>query len=933
MKRFILGTLVLTLCLTVSAQQPQKLPIDSAVRVGHLDNGLTYYIRHNEYPKQRCEFHIAQAVGAILEEDHQNGLAHFLEHMAFNGTEHFPGKGIINYFESVGVNFGGNINAYTSLDETVYRLSDVPTTRMGIVDSALLVMHDWACGLSLLPEEIDAERGVIREEWRTGADANRRMWKQSNALMYPGSQYAKRDVIGDTAVINNFAYDALRDYYKKWYGPDNQAVIVVGDINVDTIEAKIKALWADVPARVNRGERPVYSVDNNAEPIVSVVTDGEAQITRITVIFKKDPLPESIKGTDMDYVLSIAHTLVTDMIDNRMSDLALDPNASFVAGGTDYGELVKAKDALYAVYIPKVGQEKQAYADLLYQLEKVRRYGFTNAELERVKAEMLSMYEKFYNERNSTRNIGYVQECKRNFLDGEVMPGIEWEYDAVKQILPSLTITEINRIAKPLITDENVIVSITAPTNAQLPTEEEIRSGLKNMSSLPIEAPEEETIRTTLVEKTPKAGRIKKVAHNDVLGTTEWTLSNGVRIILKPTDFKQDEILFSASSFGGTSLITNPADLPSAIMATDVVEFCGLADFSNTDLSKALAGKHVNISPSINTLSESMSGSSTVKDLETLLQLNYLYFTSPRRDEKAFQTFISLMETSLANKNQDPKSIWYDSINVMASNYSPRTIVWTKEKLQEIDLDRALAVYKARFANPADFIFTFTGCINPDDKDFQKLVCTWLGGMKTNKTRENFTDNGVRAPQGTQKNYFAQSMQTRTASDYIQYTSYDIPYTMDNMLNVNMIGRILSTRYLESIREREGGSYGVGVAGRLHRNPVAEAELFMIFDTDPEKQEVLINIIHEEVQTILDNGPLATDLSKEKESMLKDYGENMEKNNYWSSLILPQYYLYGYNYVTSYESAVRAITSETVQQMLKNLVASGNMFEVVMLPE
>lgn len=933
MKKIILSVATIALCAMAYAQQPQQLPIDSAVRIGHLENGLTYYIRHNEYPKQRCEFHIAQAVGAILEEDNQDGLAHFLEHMAFNGTEHFPGKGIINYFESIGVNFGGNINAYTSLDETVYRLSDVPTVRTGIIDSALLVMHDWACGLSLLPEEIDAERGVIREEWRTGADANRRMWKKSLELQFPGSQYAKRDVIGDTAVINNFAYDALRDYYTKWYGPDNQAVIVIGDINVDTIEAKIKALWADVPERTNRGERPIYSVADNNEPIVAVVTDAEAQITRISVIFKKDPLPQAFRGTDMNYVLDVTHSLIMDMINNRMSELSLDPNASFVAGGAFYGELVKAKDAFTAIYIAKTGKEKQAYSDLLFQLEKIRRYGFTNAELERVKAETLSAYEKSYNERNSTRNITYVQECKNHFLDGEVMPGVEWEYDAIKQILPNLNINDVNTVAQALITDNNVIVSIQAPDNVQLPSEQEIRDGLKQMSSLQIEAPQEETMRTTLVEKEPKTGKIKKVLHNDILGTTEWTLSNGVRVILKPTTFKQDEIRFSAFSYGGTSLISNLSDLPSASLATDIVAYSGLGDFSYNDLQKALAGKHVSLAPSIGQLSESMSGTSTIKDLETLLQLNYLYFTSPRRDEDAFKTLISLLETSLENKQQSPQSIWYDSINIMASNYSPRTVIWTKEKLQDVDLDRALTIYQQRFANPADFTFTFTGCINPDDKDFQKLVCKWLGGMKTSKARENFADNNERAPKGVQKNYFSWRMQTRTASNYIQYTSYDIPYTMANRFNMIAIGRILDIRYLESIREQEGGSYGVGVQGSLGRNPVPCAELFMMFDTDPLRQEHLISIIHKEIETIINDGPLAEDLDKVKKSFLKDYEEDIETNGYWSSTILPRYYRYGENYITSYQDAVQGITAETIQQTLKKLVGSGNMFEVVMTPE
>ena len=397
MKKLILSTLVLVLSLIAVAQQPQPLPIDSAVRVGKLENGLTYYIRHNEYPKQRAEFHIAQAVGAILEEDHQNGLAHFLEHMAFNGTKHFAGKGIIEYFESIGVNFGGNINAYTSLDETVYRLSEVPTVREGIIDSALLVMHDWACGLLLLEDEIDNERGVIREEWRTGAQANRRMWKAINPLKYPGSQYAKRDVIGDTAVINNFAYDALRDYYKKWYGPDNQAIIVVGDIDVDQIEQKIKALWADVPARENRGERPLYSVNDNEQPIVAIVRDKEAQYTRIELEFKKDQLPKPLRGTNVDYLQTIAIELVCDMLNNRLSELSMKPEATFVGAGSYYGELVKEKDAFVAVYLAKQGQEVAAYKDLLTQLEKMRRYGFTHAELDRVKKETLAAYEKSYN--------------------------------------------------------------------------------------------------------------------------------------------------------------------------------------------------------------------------------------------------------------------------------------------------------------------------------------------------------------------------------------------------------------------------------------------------------------------------------------------------------------------------------------------------------
>ena len=932
MKKLILSTLVLVLSLTAIAQQPQPLPIDSAVRVGKLENGLTYYIRHNEYPKQRAEFHIAQAVGAILEEDHQNGLAHFLEHMAFNGTEHFKGKGIIEYFESIGVNFGGNINAYTSLDETVYRLSEVPTVREGIIDSALLVMHDWACGLLLLEDEIDNERGVIREEWRTGAQANRRMWKAINPLKYPGSQYAKRDVIGDTAVINNFAYDALRDYYKKWYGPDNQAIIVVGDIDVDQIEQKIKALWADVPARENRGERPLYSVNDNEQPIVAIVRDKEAQYTRIEMEFKKPQLPKQFRGTNMAYVQSLALELVCDMFNNRLSELSMKPEATFVGAGSFYGELVKEKDAFTAVYLAKQGQEVASYKDLLTQLEKMRRYGFTHAELDRVKKETLAAYEKYYNERNTVRNIAHAQEYIRHYLDGAPIPGIKWEYEMIQQILPALSLDMLNQIAQQLVTDHNLIISFQAPEdeNVILPTEAEAIEMLAAVKNEEIEAPVEEVIRENLVETAPKAGKIKKTTYNETLGVTEWTLSNGVRVVVKPTTFKQDEILFYAFSQGGRSLVAT-ADLPSAALATDVVELGGLADMSATDLQKALTGKRVSIGPNISAYGETMSGSSTIKDLETLLQLNYLYFTAPRRDEESFQTLMSILGSQLANRDKNPKVAFSDSVQMMASNHSDRTLILNKEMLEKVSLDKSLEIYKARFANPADFTYLFVGNVDPNDEAFQLQVRTWLGGLKTNKKRETAADDKVRVSLGKNQNYFTRPMETKTASNRIQYTSYDMPYTLANDLNMEMIGRILSTRYLESIREREGGSYGVGCAGWMNRHPIPYAQLIMQFDTDPEKQEKLMSIIHEEVMTILENGPLATDLQKEKESLLKDFEEDLEKNGYWEE-ILTNYYKNGINYITDYKAAVEAITAETVQATLKKLVAAGNVFEVVMLP-
>ena len=933
MKKILLNIALLCAAMMLWAQDaPEKLPMDPDVRYGKLDNGLTYYIRHNEQPKQRCEFHIAQAVGAILEEDHQNGLAHFLEHMAFNGTQHFPGKGIINYFESIGVSFGGNINAYTSIDETVYRLSDVPTYREGIIDSALLVMHDWSCGLLLLGEEIDAERGVIQEEWRTGRTARRRIWKEMQAKMYPGTQYAKRDVIGDTAVINNFEYQALRDYYKKWYGPDNQAIIVVGDINVDTIEAKIKALWAEVPRRENFGERPIYTVNHNDKPLIAIVTDPEAEGSRITLEYKFDQLPELLQGSAQEYTIKLVRDLACNMLNNRFSELALDPKASFTGAGCYYGEAAKKMDAFYGVTIPKEGRETEAFNDLLFQLEKMHRYGFTNAELDRVKSEKQNAMEKFYNERNTRKNITLARECIRHFENGEVMPGAQWEYEFVQAVLPMISLETVNNVAKALI-HANPTVAISGPEKegVNIPAEETILAALNGLSDLAIEAPAEETIDTELVKKAPRKGKIKSVNKNEELGVTEWTLANGIKVAIKPTEFKADEILMRAFSKGGFSQVKT-ADLPSAEVAQYIISYSGIGHFNATQLEKALAGKTVSVSPDISDNIEQITGSSSIKDLETMLQLTYLYFTAPRRDEEAYESLMGLLKNQLVNRDKNPKITFSDSIQMMSTNHSERSILFNMEMLEKVNLDKALEIYQARFANPADFTFVFVGNINPDDPKVQDMVCQWLGGLKTKKGHEEIIDHHITVTLGQQKNYFSRQMETTTASNRIQYTSYDIPYTLENALNMEIIGQILRTRYLESIREREGGSYGVSTYGSMGRVPHDKAALVMQFDTDPQKQARLMEIIHEEVQTIVDNGPLASDLQKEKESMLKDFQENLEKNSYWRSALY-SYYMFGTNKIRDYKPAVESITSESVQNMLKRLVSAGNMFEVVMFPE
>ncbi|MEA4936856.1 MAG: insulinase family protein [Paludibacter sp.] len=914
------------------SQQMSPVPVDAAVRYGKLDNGLTYYIRHNEQPKQRAEFFIAQNVGAILENDDQNGLAHFLEHMAFNGTKNFPDKRIIEYFETVGVKFGTNINAYTSLDETVYNLSDVPTSREGIIDSALLVLHDWSGFITLADKEIDAERGVIREEWRTGAGPERRMWKASNYLKYPGSQYAKRDVIGDTAVINNFSYKTLRDYYHKWYRPDQQAIFVVGDVNVDAVEAKIKTLFADITAKPNAGERPVYQIGNNVEPIISVVKDVEARMTRIELEYKHEKLPDEVKLSMSGYMTGVVNNIISTIMSYRFDELTQQADAPFVGGYAEYGELVKSTDAFQLLAIPKEGKELEGFRALLLETEKMKRFGFTNSEVERAKTDILKSLENAYNDRDNQKNRNLVREYVRHFLSQEVIPGIEWEYQTFQAMMPHLTTEIINQAAKSYVTDENLIVSFMAPDKPTvlIPSNEVILQTIKEVKSTELTAKAEENLNRPLIEKAPKVGKIKKSGKNDVLGTTEWTLSNGIKIIFKTTDFKKDEILLTAFSEGGLSKMKNQQDLISGMLAASVVANNGLGEFSLIELNKMLTGKIASVSPSIGNYEEGFSGKSSVADFETMLQLINLYFTAPRKDDNAYGALVNVYKTTLANNASDPRRAFSDSVTVMINNHHSRTVLLNQKTLELLNQDKALSFFRERFGAPSDFTFIFTGNVNPENESVKQAILTYLGGLKSKKVKENFTDNKIRKPRGLVNNYFAREMQIKKASNFILYSGA-LPYNIENKTTMTAIGNILNMRYLESIREKEGGSYGVGVRGSLSDVPVNEAVIMMQFDTDPEKQARLMKVIHSEVDSIVANGPRHDDLQKVKENMIKKYSEDLRENSWWSGTLV-NFYHDKINYVEDYTAAVEALTAEKIQTTLKKITEQGNILEVVMKP-
>ncbi|MDD3079482.1 MAG: insulinase family protein [Paludibacter sp.] len=914
------------------AQQSPAVPVDPKVRYGKLDNGLTYYIRANKLPKERAEFYIAQNVGAILENDDQNGLAHFLEHMCFNGTKNFPEKGVINFLEKIGVKFGENINAYTALDQTVYNLSDVPTIRDGIIDSALLVLHDWSGFVTLDGKEIDDERGVIREEWRTRASADRRMWTASNKQKYPGSQYAKRDVIGDTAVINNFKYQTLRDYYKKWYRPDEQAIIVVGDINVDQIESKIKKIFADIAAKPNAGERPIYPIYNNTEPIISIVTDPEARLTRIEVEYKQDKMPSELKKSINGYVVGVINNLISMMLGNRFDEITQDPDAPFVGGYGYYGELVKSKDAFQMLVVPKEGSELEGLKALLLEAEKMKRFGFTNSELERAKSDLLSRMEKAYNDRDNQKNNSYVQEYVGNFLDDEVIPGIEWEYQTLQAVLPRLNAAMVNQLAKSYVTDTNLIVSIMTPEKAsvKIPSKDEILKAIADSKTTELTARAEESLDKPLITEIPAPGTIKKITENKEYGTTEWTLNNGVKVIFKPTEFKKDEILMSAYSQGGLSKFAT-TDLPSATLATGIVGNNGLGEYNQIELNKVLTGKTASASPYISRYTEGFDGNSSVKDFQTMLQLVYLNFTATRKDDKAFQALMNMYKTSLANSETDPRRAFSDSVSSMYYNHSPRLVLMNLKTLEKVDQNKALALFRERFAAPSDFTFLFTGNVNPNDSAMKADVLTYLGGLKSDKVKEKYTDTKIRQPKGNIKNYFGKEMQVKKASNFVLYSG-EMPYTIQNQTTMRAIGDILDLRYTENVREKEGGTYGVGVRGSISNTPIDEATLLMQFDSDPDKQQHLIGIIHAEIKKIVDNGPTAEDLDKVKKNLLKKLTEDMEENNWWENAILT-YKQDKVDLLKDYKATIEALTPELVQKTLKKLVDQGNVLEVVMKPK
>ena len=923
---------MLALSAAMFAQQAMPTPFDPNVRRGKLENGLTYYIRHNEKPAQRANFYIAQKVGSILEEDDQQGLAHFLEHMAFNGTVNFPGKALLNYMEHNGVKFGENVNAWTSIEQTVYMLTNVPTNNMGLVDSCILILHDWSSFIALEGEEIDKERGVILEEMRQGQGAQMRIYQKMLPEIYPNSPYGHRLPIGTEEVVANFDHEALRAYYHKWYRPDLQGIIIIGDIDVNVVESHLKSIFEDIPAPIDPAERTRFEVADNAEPIVSICTDREETHYSLSVYFKHDVMPNEAKGDISYWMKGYIDQLVATMYNNRMEELTQKANPPFIFGYGYYGTffISDTKDAWTSLaYAKDKDGIDEAMNAIVAENKRMQQYGFTASEFERAKADLQKRIENQYDERDKQETNRYFYPILNHFLTNEPLMGIENEYMLLSQILPSLPVEAINAYAKELIREDNIVITLTAPEKEGevLPTKEELLAMFEAANKVEVTPYVETVSDEPLIAVLPVKGAIESKEVDETFETVVLTLKNGVKVIYKPTNFKDDEVVMSVYSFGGYSAM-DQSDPYTLQEINSLVTLGGVGNFSAIDLPKVLAGKKASVHPYISNITEGMSGNCSARDLETMLQLTYLYFTSPRSDDEAFQSYITRTKSMVANIESDPNTAFRDNLMFALYDNHPLVKRMKAEDYDKVDYDKAMKLYADRFKDANNFVFTFVGNINPET--FEPMVELYLGSLKTKKNNETWTTNVPLITDKDVTSHYTKAMENPKVTCYIIYNG-DMKFDRKSQLTLQLLNDVMDIVYTEKIREDEGGTYGVGVNANLSQCP-KESFMFLIgFETNKEMYEKLIGIAKAELQNVANNGPRPEDLKKVKEFLVKKHAEDLESNRYWMSSIVTKEQ-YGYNPMQDYNNIINGITSEDVANMAK-AVLNGYKKEVVQIPE
>jgi len=940
LKRFLVSALMLTvstIAMVAQEMQMPPIPVDPDVRIGRLDNGLTYYLRHNEWPEKVANFYIAQRVGAIQEDDTQRGLAHFLEHMAFNGSVNFPnkpGKSIIDFTRSLGVEFGSDLNAYTAIDKTVYRVCNVPVAKgQAALDSCLLILKDWSCGLSLEADEIDKERDVVHNEWRNGESASQRMITRALPKMYPGSKYGERMPIGLMSVIDSFRPETLRAYYKKWYRPDNQALIIVGDIDVDHFEALIKEQFSGIKVPEGAAQVEREQVPDNEEPIFIFEKDKEQQMNQLMVFMKHDATQPEEKAT-MDYLIEVyVKNVIAQMLNGRFRELAEDPDCPFLQamGDDDDYLLANTKAAFQMMGVPKEGRDMETLTALFREARRVAQFGFTATEYERAKADFLSSLEKQYTNRAKISNHQFGNDYTDHYLTNEPIPSIETLYQIMNQLAPNIPVEVINQVLPQMISDQdkNLVVMEWAREADGLtyPTEQDMRDAIAKARAEEIVAYVDNVKDEPLMTEMPTPGTIKKEAEGK-FGTKVLTLSNGATVILLPTDYKDDEVILQAYALGGKSLF-GEQDYTNLKVFDQVVSISGLGNFSSTELTKALAGKNVNADATMGLTRQYVNAHATPKDIETMFQMTYLYFTAVNKDEKQFNNFMAQMEMALKNKNLSPDAVYSDSLTATIYNHNPRFTNIQVEDLPNISYDRILEMQKDRFKNAGQFTFVIIGKF--DEAAIRPFIEQYIASLPaTNEKPENFRD--VRdIAQGKVRNAFKVDAENK-AMDVLLWTA-KAPYTLENEVLVDAAGQVLSMIYLKNIREEESAAYSCGAAGGFNlTGDGAVVQLQAYCPMNPDKEEIAVRLLHEGIADCAKTID-AEQLRQVKEAMLKQADISAKNNNYWMNTIII-WRDYGVDMYTDYKKTVEALTPEKVAAFIRDVIlASGNEVEVIMTPE
>lgn len=923
--RLLCSFIAFTCTILNIAQEP--MPTDPNIVYGKLSNGLTYIIRHNEYPSERANFYIAQRVGATLEEDNQNGLAHFLEHMAFNGSKNFKGNDMIDYLETIGVEYGRELNAYTSLDETVYNIDNVPTNRSSIIDSVLLILHDWSGCLLLEGKGIEKERGIIMEEWRTRNSAEDRLYFAHNRSTMPGTKYAKRDIIGDTAVINNFKSEELISYYKKWYRPDLQCIIIVGDINPQDIVLKIEQLWSDITTPIDAPERKYDVIPNNAEPIVSIATDIEATTTNYAIRFRQDPAPVEIRQTQPYFETLIILEVISDVMNTRFSDIAKSPDAPIVLGDCEYYEEVKTKDAFIFEVEAKQGFEADAYTLIVDEIEKLRRFGLTEGEYERACANIIKKYENKFNARAKRQNSSYTESYVNTFFSNNAMISDSLEYEIARTSIPKYSIEIINQFIK-FFTKNNVVITISAPKTTNIQPQNAILNEYLSVGNKQLTPYENELFNKPLIYQEPISGELIKENKNKLWSADEWILSNGIHVYLMPTNFADNEVLINIKSKGGYSLY-EPQDVISASSACDIINACGLGEFSARDLRKVLTGKSVNIINKIEAYSEWINASSSTNDIETMLQLIYLKFLEPREDKKAFNAYLDKIHNSLVNSSSEPRNVFKDTIYSAIGMGNPYEPNLTLDNFNMINYDNVFRIYKERFSNASDFNFVIVGDFNKDE--IKHLILKWIGGIATTNKSENYIYRNTSYPKGIHNHRFSKQMHTNKVTVHTIYSG-EKEYDRKLDLTINILGYLLGMRYDATMREEKGGTYGVSCGGTLSKYPEKkEISLTMLYETAPELFEILSPIIENEIEKIATDGPNENDLAKIKENLLKTHKDQLKENRTWLSIISDKLF-FDIDLYSNYEDIINGISNDDIKNIAQFMLNQKNKIDVIMEP-